>query len=116
MLSATHILDLPEALEDMLFDFLTPVDYMRFTGTCQQFKNRRSLNHAGMSMVKTSNLLSAVFDKHQNVLLHGPGGCGKTQMGLNALYSHAVRRNKIIYMTGTTGVSSCTLPSGMTIH
>mgnify|MGYP001580592362 CR=1 FL=1 len=56
-----------------------------------------------------------VFEKHNNVLLCGPGGTGKSYM-LNIIASDAKRRGLKVYNTATTGIASINLIKGKTFH
>jgi len=116
MLSCSSIQDLPEVIENEIMQYFTPRDYMMFTSMNRRYMAMRKSDDLGMVAVSTAKLLHKVFDQGKSVLLHGPGGCGKTQMALTQLFNRAVERGKRIIMTGTTGVSSCALPMGMTIH
>jgi len=108
-------LSLPEVLEGSILDYLTPTDFVHFTGVCRQFRKWQDRSHAYMSAVNSARLLHAVFDLRQNVLMHGPGGSGKSH-ALQVLYKQAEEQKRRVVMAGTTGVSGCNLPGGMTIH
>lgn len=62
-----------------------------------------------------------VIENGQNVILHGPGGCGKTHF-LRVIASTFVDRNKTVACTATTGIAAInlTIPgkkiSGSTLH
>jgi ATP-dependent DNA helicase PIF1 len=110
-----YIQQLPSDLERFLLDYLTPRDYIAFTGVCQVYRNLRSLQHSSNCAVALTQVLSNVMDRKSNVLIHGPGGSGKT-FALSKLFEVACKRNIRVMCTGTTGVSACSLPSGVTIH
>nr|QBK86258.1 MAG: RecD helicase /ATP-dependent exoDNAse [Marseillevirus LCMAC102] len=48
------------------------------------------------------------LDNHENIILHGPGGTGKTTV-LKKIASHAQDNNKIVCCTATTGVAAINL-------
>lgn len=55
-----------------------------------------------------------VLDKHQNVLITGGAGCGKSYT-IKCLYKECMKRGISIALTSTTGVSAM-LIEGITIH
>lgn len=61
------------------------------------------------------------IENGQNVLLHGPGGCGKSH-NLKLLASHFTDEGRIVYCTATTGIAAINLSvpekliAGCTIH
>jgi ATP-dependent DNA helicase PIF1 len=104
-------------VEHYLLNFLDPTSYVHFTST-----NRHNLSlrngppaHYQNVAADTCKMLHTVFDLNRNVIMHGPGGCGKTH-ALSVLQNHALDKGKYIVMTGTTGVSACGIPDGITIH
>lgn len=103
-------------VERYLLNFLTPEDYVRFTSVCKRYHDMRwKFNHHNKVGLHTVHVLQAVFDDHRNVLMHGAAGTSKS-VTLHRLYQEAIKRQVYVIMTGTTGVSSCDLPCGTTIH
>lgn len=56
----------------------------------------------------------SLFVKKRNVLLHGPGGCGKSYL-IKRLFERCRQRNINMVLTGTTGVSALNI-GGVTLH
>ena len=50
-----------------------------------------------------------------NVLVLGQAGCGKSFL-LSKVYSELKSKGKNVHAVGTTGISSCHLPRGQTLH
>ena len=59
-------------------------------------------------------IVNSLFVKKNNILLHGPGGCGKSYM-MQKLYKKAKSLNFNVALTGTTGVSALNI-GGNTLH
>lgn len=70
----------------------------------------REMNENPM-FIKICNLF---FKKKRNIFLSGPGGVGKTYM-MKYLKKEAIRREKIIQVTSTTGVSASNI-GAITLH
>jgi hypothetical protein len=102
-------------LQVALMDFLSPMDFVRFTGVCRDTRKLQTLDHSHNGALKLCRVMSAVFDQKRNVLIHGPGGAGKTHT-IHAIHKMASDLGKRIIVTGTTGVCSSNLPQGMTLH
>jgi len=101
-----------------LLSFLDPPTFVALTTVNRFLKTfQRSQNpiHFQSVLLDTCRVLSLVLDRRKNVLLHGPGGCGKTYC-LSVLYEKATARGLQIVMTGTTGICASSLPMGVTIH
>ena len=59
-------------------------------------------------------LLDAIRDK-RNILMHGPGGCGKTY-NIMKLQNHPDIKYKEIFYTALTGAAAINIPRAMTLH
>jgi ATP-dependent DNA helicase PIF1 len=62
-----------------------------------------------------AKLLDLVLNKRRNIFLSGAGGVGKSFLIVNILKQEVDRRNKIMAITSTTGVSALGI-GGTTIH
>ena len=102
-------------VEKQILSYLDEAAYMNFTATCREYRTYHSTHLWQNASTNTRKMLTKVLDEEKNVLLHGPGGCGKTH-ALTMLHKMAKRAGRRIVMTGTTGVSSTGMPEGMTIH
>ncbi len=106
----------PTDLWKEIINYLEVDDYIRFVSTCKrfsEFKQSKAIKWNGLFCL--SRMLKSVFDENRNVIMHGPGGTGKS-FSLFRLYREALRRDKRIAMTSTTGVSAILLPNGRTLH
>lgn len=103
-------------VEHYLLRFLSPRDYVVYTSCSKRMLALRTQeSHAQNTMVDTCKLLHQVFDRRANVLMHGPGGCGKTH-ALGILRKRAISLGLNIAMTATTGIGACGIPGGVTVH
>jgi len=98
-----------------IVDFLDPTSYLQFSSTSKEYYKLRDQPHYQNVARDTCKMLKAVFDDGRNVLMHGPGGCGKT-FALGLLHKKALSLGKRIVMSGTTGISADGMPEGSTIH
>lgn len=100
-----------------ILTYLEPKEYVHFTAACRDSLALRTNGpfHHQNTLVDTCRLLHQVLDRGSNVLMHGPGGCGKTY-ALSVLADRAFSHGKYIVMTGTTGISACALVEGVTLH
>lgn len=112
---------------DLIHEILTFTDnhtFVAILGTCRHLRQlHNSQRHPQISYWKTLHVIHQVLERRANVLLHGPGGCGKT-FALSHLFAALQKANethtrayqRVMVFTGTTGNSACHLPQGVTLH
>lgn len=108
---------LPSDLLIYTSQFADAKSYVPLVGT------NRSIRHTLKSApyvkwnayLNTLETLERVFTKRENVLMHGPGGTGKS-FTINAIHKVAKQRGIQCAVTSTTGISALGLPEGRTIH
>jgi len=66
-------------------------------------------------MVRAAGILNDVFDLRRSILIHGPGGVGKSTVA-NAIWDCAMERDISIAMLGPTQQAAEQMTCGETIH
>ena len=117
------LLDLYDDLLLFIITFITGPEFIAFTSACRGLQRFRNPPYDGSVRpwqyinLQVTWVMCTVLNnpKPRNVLMHGPGGCGKSYT-LGKLHDAAVKNNIPIVMTSTTGISAFNLPNGSTLH